>query len=271
MIKQIFISLIHGDLLSTALRKFVNLFNLGSLEFRIECGAFSRSHYMYCIYNSAKLAKALGLKKISVIEFGCAGGKGLIKLEKYAQLVEKSLQIEIEIYGFDTGEGLPEPKDYKDLPYHWKSGFFKMDKTKLDVKLQRSKLILGNVEDTVQDFISKVGPAPIGAIMHDLDFYSSTIDSFKLFKGGSEHFLPRVYNYFDDIIGSEIELYNDYTGERLAIEEFNSANPEIKFSHAHHLISRSRKGLVWHHQIRILHFLKHHQYNNFISYEDQQL
>jgi hypothetical protein len=40
--------------------------------------------------HSAKLAKALGLKKISVIEFGCAGGKGLIKLEKYAQLVEKS-------------------------------------------------------------------------------------------------------------------------------------------------------------------------------------
>ena len=28
--------------------------------------------------------------------------------------------------------------------------------------------------------------------------------------------------YFDDIIGTETELYNDYTGERLSINEFNS-------------------------------------------------
>ena len=43
-----------------------------------------------------------------------------------------------------------------------------------------------------------------------------------MMKDNGKFFLPSVFSYFDDIIGSEIELYNDYTGERLAINEFNS-------------------------------------------------
>ena len=49
------------------------------------------------------------------------------------------------------------------------------------------------------------------------------------------NYLPRVFCYFDDVLGSEIELYNDYTGERLAINEFNNENDEIKFSKAYNL------------------------------------
>ena len=37
-----------------------------------------RMHYAYCMYMAALEAKTLGYKKISVIEFGVAGGQGLM-------------------------------------------------------------------------------------------------------------------------------------------------------------------------------------------------
>lgn len=43
--------------------------------------------------------------------------------------------------------------------------------------------------------------------------------------------MPRIYNYFDDIIGSDLGLQNDFVGQRLAIREFNeqhrSENSEL--------------------------------------------
>ena len=45
-----------------------------------------------------------------------------------------------------------------------------------------------------------------------------------MLKADLEFFLPRMYCYFDDTIGTETELFNDFTGERLAINEFNSQN-----------------------------------------------
>ena len=41
-----------------------------------------RSHYAYCCLHSALLAKKLGIKEISAIEFGVAKGNGLLALEK---------------------------------------------------------------------------------------------------------------------------------------------------------------------------------------------
>ena len=48
-------------------------------------------------------------------------------------------------------------------------------------------------------------------------------------------FLPRVFSYFDDTIGDEVSLYNDFTGERLAINEFNNNNNNIKICEPYHL------------------------------------
>src|SRR5262245_56689938 len=72
--------------------------------------------------------------------------------------------------------------------------------------------------------------------MHDLDFYSSTKAALGLFEADEKYILPRVFNYFDDIVGSEIELYNDFTGERLAINEFNAAHAQMKLCPAYHLL-----------------------------------
>lgn len=46
---------------------------LGSHEFRLMCNAVERPSYSYCVLVAAKLASALSIHRISVIEFGVAG------------------------------------------------------------------------------------------------------------------------------------------------------------------------------------------------------
>ena len=145
-----------------------------------------------------------------------------------------------------------------------------MDYEKLKNKLQKTKLVIGDLKDTSKTFFEKYSPAPIGAIFHDLDFYSSTKIALNLFKENNKFFLPRIFNYFDDIVGTEIELYNDYTGERLAIKEFNDENKDIKISPCYNLICQ-KNTLYWYHQIFITHIFKHNLYSSFISKENQQI
>ncbi len=251
------------------LRPIIRRLNIGSFEFRLNMNALKRVHYAYICFHAAKLGKKLGYKKISVIEYGVAGGQGLIILEKHIKEIEKIFNIEIDIYGFDTGEGLPEPIDYRDLPYHWKKGFFKMKKNDLKSNLKKSKLVIGNINDTSESFFSKYNPAPIGAVIHDFDFYSSTKIALSMMCNNENFFLPRVFSYFDDTIGDEVSLYNDFTGERLAINEFNNKNNDIKISVPYHL--KALRTQIWHNQIWICHFFKHPKYNDFVSDENQQL
>jgi hypothetical protein len=180
------------------------------------------------------------------------------------------LSINIDIYGFDTGEGLPEPLDYRDLPYHWKRSFYKIDVQKLEAKLTMAKLILGDVRETVETFLEKYSPHPIGAILFDLDFYSSTVGALKIFEGHEKYFLPRLFCYFDDVAGSEVSLYNDYTGTRLAINEFNHLHENKKLSKAYHLLNQKAVE-AWYHRIWIFHDFAHSKYNDFVSQENQQL
>jgi hypothetical protein len=197
-----------------------------------------------------------------------AGGNGLVNLEYHALEISKIFGMDIEIYGFDLGEGLPKPLDYRDMPYIFRENFYKMDIPKLQARLKKAKLVLGDIQDTSRDFFEKYNPAPIGAIMYDFDFYSSTTVALNMLDAGEEYYLPRTFCYFDDTVGSETQLYNDYTGERLAINEFNQTHPDAKFSTAYHLLA---KKIIepWYHRIWIGHFFKHSRYNDFISAEDE--
>ena len=251
------------------IKRLIDKKKIGSFSFRLKANILERMHYAYICYNAASLAQKLNLKKISIIEYGVASGRGLLILEEYAYEIEKIFGVQIDIFGFDLGSGLPKPKDYRDLPYHWKEGFFSMNENKLKQKLKKAKLIIGDIQSTSKDFFLKNNPAPIGAMIHDFDFYSSTKIALSMLKEDPKFFLPRIYCYFDDIVGSETELYNDYTGERLAINEFNSENEHLKLSPAYHLLANSNE--VWHHQIRICHLFKHPLYNSFISKDNQQL
>lgn len=83
------------------------------------------------MYQAARLVKLLEIPRISVLELGVASGNGLVVIEQHARWIRHELDVNLEIYGFDTGEGLPEPVDYRDLAYGWKAGFFKRTKPHL--------------------------------------------------------------------------------------------------------------------------------------------
>jgi len=253
------------------IRALIRAFGLGTYRFRLSIGAVDRPHYGYIIYQAASLARRLGWSRISVIEFGVAGGAGLLCMERHAALIEKMMPgVKIEIYGFDTGAGLPPPADYRDLPYHWKGGFFAMDASRLREKLTRATLILGDVAETVKTFAATYNPAPVGAMSHDLDFYSSTAAALDLLRAESAFLAPRIFCYFDDVIGSDHALFTDYTGERLAIAEFNARNEDIKLSPAYHLRVLDG-GQTWKHQIWVAHSFRHPLYNIYVSDEPEQL
>ena len=254
----------------TLAKMLIQKFTWGSYVRRLQMGAVERPHYGYCLYNGACLAKKLGYERISVLEFGVAGGKGLVNLEYHAKHISALLSIAIEIYGFDIAEGLPKPLDYRDLPYNWEAGFFKMDVDRLRQNLTTAQLILGDVKETVGNFFSEYNPAPIAAVIYDLDFYSSTIAALKIFDADEKYWLPRAYCYFDDTVGGEIQLYSDYTGARLAINEFNQTHKTKKLALPYHLLAQT-PGKPWHHSVFIYHDFLHDRYNDFIAKEDKQL
>lgn len=252
-----------------AIRKVLSSLEIGSFEFRYRLRALNRMHYAYIMWEAAKLAAQLGEDRISAIEFGVAGGNGLLWMEKHAEQIENVFPVKIEIYGFDTGQGLPPPKDYRDLPYHWSQGFYRMDQPALSAKLKRAKLILGDVSETLRRFRDDFQPAPIGAVAFDLDFYSSTKGSLHLLEAPTSSLMPRIFCYFDDTVGTEVELYSDYTGERLAIHEFNETHENRKIAIPYYL--RVRDGLeAWPHQIWIAHLFAHPRYNDFVGVDNQQ-
>jgi hypothetical protein len=176
------------------------------------------------MYDAALLAKTLGYARISAVEFGVAGGQGLLAIEHYSEIVFRKTGVQFESYGFDMGnaQGLPAPTDYRDMPYLWEAGDYRMDEEALRKRLKRSKLYLGNVSKTVADFIED-RPAPLGVCFFDLDYWSSTAHALKLFDLIAEDRLPRVTCYFDDI-----DVASSWTGVLAAISDFNLAHPDKK-------------------------------------------
>ncbi len=156
--------------------------------------------YLWGTLCAAQLASALGYERITVIEFGVAGGNGLLELERVANWVQRRSGVGIDAVGFDTGTGLPQPHDYRDLPNLWRGGDFRMDADRLRTRLTSARLVLGPVSETALAFLESE-PAPIGFVSFDLDLYSSTLDAFAIFEAGAAVTLPRVVCYFDDIIG----------------------------------------------------------------------
>ena len=212
-------------------------------------------------------------KKLSIIEFGVAGVNGLIAAEYLASKIEQHLNggIEFEIYGFDTGEGLPEPESKEDLPYWFEAKQYKMDVERLKSRLTRAKLILGNVKDTSENFFKKYNPAPVGALFYDMDYHSSTRDCFKLFDESEieKFFLPRLYLYMDDVIGQDIEMYGEFNGQLLAIKDFNQRSDGIKIHLNQNLLARNNFDAK--HQIYYAHLFNHLQYSSFVGAEEKDI
>lgn len=167
-----------------------------------------------------------GVKQISVFEFGVAGGNGLLALSDVAAAVEVETGVNIAVYGFDTGTGLPElTGDYRDYLDHWQPGDYPMDETALRKRLPaRTTLVIGNVRETIPEYFPII-QAPMGFMALDVDIYSSSRDVLKLFANPQRNILRRVYMYCDDV---DLPFTHCFAGELLAINELNSSNVGVK-------------------------------------------
>jgi hypothetical protein len=219
-----------------------------------------RLPYVWGVIQAAALAKVLKIPRMSVIEFGVAGGNGLLILERIAESVELRTGVGISVFGFDTGHGLPKPQDWRDHPNIWAEGQLPMRREVLESRLKRASLRLGLVRDTVSSFLDEK-PAPIGFVSIDLDYYSSTRDALTILNAGNEQLLPRVVCYFDDIMGMS---FNDFAGERLAIHEFNESNRMSKLSPIYglrYLVPRRYRHWGGWESLYFAHLFKHPMYS----------
>ncbi|WP_428262071.1 hypothetical protein [Haliangium sp.] len=229
-------------------------------SFMQRAGDDLRNSYTWGAIHAAHLAKALGHDRVSLLEFGVAGGRGLLALDRVAGLLSEHWGIQVEVYGFDTGQGLPRPIDYRDLPNLWVEGQFPMDRAKLESRLERAKLVIGHIKDTLSDFMAG-SPAPVGFVSIDLDLYSSTKDALKLLDGPSSLLLPRIQYYFDDIQGF---TFSEFNGERLAIDEFNHEHDKRKISPIYglrHFVPAEESDHQWVELFYMAHLFDHEQYN----------
>lgn len=162
-----------------------------------------------------------GYEKIIAIEFGVAEGGGLLDLCTSAQFYRNLFNLDIQVFGFDSGEGLPEPKDYRDHPEIWKKNQYKMSNSQIlkDKLPSFCQLILGNVDETLPEFIKQINDEKICFVALDFDYYTSTKSALKLFESDKNIYIPAVAIYVDDVFG--LITYNPWCGAEGAINEFN--------------------------------------------------
>lgn len=246
------------------------LVEITPFPFSLKCAldAFPRPHYAYGVVNAARLAQTLGQREIAALEFGVGEGTGLVCLESLTAMIERHFNVALHVFGFDLGDGLPAPRDYRDCPYLFERGQYRMDRKALDRRLKRATVIIGDVSDTVPNFFDTYAPPPIGFIAFDMDFYSSTVSALRLLETAQlERFLPRALCYFDNIVGPDEACHSEYSGELLAVEEFNSAARDRKIARIHGLAHKRIAPCFWADQMHALHLFNHPRYSQFVNPE----
>lgn len=224
-------------------------------------GGIVRPNYLWSLLHVGDVARTLRIPRITAIEFGVAGGNGLVALEGAADAVERRLGTAIDVVGFDHGKGLPPPLDYRDAPYLMQPGQFAMDEKKLRARLHRASLYIGLVSETLGEF-AESRSAPIGFISLDLDFYSSTMDALELLDLDPENFLPRVLCYCDDVLGYP---WGESNGERRAIADFNASRTSRVIDHLpgfRHCVAASEFHSRWVDSMYLAHILDHPRYGD---------
>jgi hypothetical protein len=247
-------------------------FPIGSVATRVHYGIFPYPQYAYGVYWAAVTATRLGVPRIAAIEFGVGGGRGLLALEQISIEIERALGVGIDVVGFDSGEGMPPARDYRDLPHIWNAGFYKMETGKLRARLVRAQLVLGDVGETVRNWVGAGPRAPLGFVAFDLDYYSSTKAAFGLFERAPH--LPRVYCYFDDVCSNALGCMSEFHGELLAIREFNETHADRKIGKIQMVRIHRPRWEPWQEQMYALHDFAHPQYNTMVipdTAKDRQL
>jgi hypothetical protein len=255
---------IHLNLLSIPVALF------GSFRSKVNWDLVVKQQHAFGLLTAADTARECGLSSISALEFGVANGAGLLNMCDLARRCTRATGINISVAGFDTGAGLPPPRDYRDHPEAFRGGDYPMqnpDLLRAMLEKQGAKLILGDVRDTVKGFLRDA--PPIGFISIDVDYYSSTLDALQVLAGDPEHYLPWVIIYADD---ADSYRHSPHCCELLAMEEFSQASAYRKITRAHFLrATRIFQRPPWIEKIYVAHILDHPYREKFLRKPELQV
>lgn len=229
----------------------------GSYRDKVAFDLVVRPQHAYGILRAADAARRLGIRRVTLIEFGVASGAGIMNMAYIAERVTRETGVRFDLHGFDTGAGMPPPADHRDHPEYYQAGDFQMDADALRAALPASaRLVLGDLRETVPQFLSTLSEAaPIGFVAVDVDYYWSTVAALRVLTANPCLYLPLTTVYFDDVL---LEDHNSWQGQLLAIREFNESNEMRKLEH-HRFLENQRvfRNASWLKQIYSLHVMDH--------------
>ena len=229
----------------------------GTTRAKIAFDLIPRHHLAYSLLNAADQAKRLGISRLTAVEFGVAAGAGLLNMCELASRVTRITGVEFSLVGFDSGTGMPAPRDYRDHPEYFAQGDFPCDTDALARKLPpNARLCVGDVSRTVPDFVETITrDAPLGFVAIDVDYYWSTRECLTIFCGPPTCYLPITPVYLDDV---EEEGMNPWCGEMLAVNEFNAQQRLRKISPLNFLRQRRIfRNAKWIDHMYALHVFDH--------------
>ena len=236
----------------------------GGLRERIRFDLVARPQHACGLLAAADVASFSGVDRFVAVEFGVAEGSGLRNLADVAALVTSETGVGISIVGFDSGRGLPPPRDHRDHPEIWTEGDFAMaDAEGIAGTLPAdARIVLGQVGETLPEFVSSFGPDPVGFVSFDLDYHSSTVDALALYDLPADRLLPVTVTCFDDVIGAPTRIGSIFrtaaAGQLLAIDEFNASRDRRRLDALS--VLRHRRPLdrePWLDKMYALHVLDH--------------
>lgn len=191
------------SLLRVAAKISYSLAPLASFDFAADFDAVPYTQYAVGLQAAVRYAQLFGANGFTAIEFGVAGGNGLVAMGRHAEALTRKTGIKIEVVGFDAGVGLPSAQGWQDTPWVHKRGDFPSDVARLERRVQgKATLLIGLIEETFPRWLAeKQNELPIGFISIDVDYYSSSRTIFDVLAACSvDALLPITEVYLDDIL-----------------------------------------------------------------------
>ena len=230
----------------------------GDYQYQERLGRLTPPWTAYGLLMAVRAAKKYGSNSISVAEFGVANGRGLRRMASLAERLSAQSGVKINVFGFDTAEGLPAPEDYRDHPELFGEGDYPMqDFDRLKAELNgRAELIIGDIREIgdIDHILAQSGPLGFASI--DVDIYTSSKSALKLIADSKpESLLPTVGLHFDDV-WSEWG-YNRFSGELLSIEEINDEHQLRKIDRDRYVDYWHGGFTPWHDAMYMLHAFDH--------------
>jgi hypothetical protein len=115
--------------------------------------------------------------------------------------------------------------------------------------------VLGDIAETIPQFLQTGAESPIGYVSLDVDYYWSSVEALAILTGPPEHYLPIVNLYLDD---SQGDYHNPSCGEMLACAEFNEQQA-LRAIHPYTALREKRlfKNANWISKIYSVHIFDH--------------